>query len=59
MLEPIGQVNDDDTGPPVIKEEFEKVLMKMKDGEPTGINGILLKNLSKDMPNYEIITKSY
>ena len=39
VLEPM-KVNNNDSCPPIIKEEFKKVLMNMKDGKAIGIDGI-------------------
>ena len=64
MIEIKEEVNINYSGSPIIEDEFEKVLMKMKDGKATGIDEIpatLLKYLEEDMHNilYEIIIKNY
>ena len=35
MLEPMEEVDNNDCDPPTVNEEFEKVLMNMKDGKST------------------------
>ena len=62
VLELTKEVNNNDSGTSFIKEEFEKLVMNMKDEKSTEIDWIpakLLKNLGEDMHNllYEIITK--
>ena len=57
------KVENDDDGPPIIKEESEIVFMNMKDENPIVIDWIiteLLKNLAEEMQKllYEITTKS-
>ena len=63
-LGPIEKVNNN-IGPPIKKEEFEKILMNMEDRKATGIDGIPAKFskiwMKEDMQNllYELITKIY
>ena len=55
MLASKKEVNNNDSSPPIIKEQLKKVLMYKKDGKLT-----LLKNLGNDMHNsYKIIMISY
>ena len=38
MLESLKVVNNNDSCPPILEEQFKKILMNMKDGKATGIN---------------------
>ena len=39
------KIDKDDSYPPIIKEEYEKILMNMKDVKAVGIDGILVEPL--------------